>query len=129
MKLTPVLSTALLLGSIALSPAINTTKVLAAPAQKPYCTAASNQGGAWMTWTANSVQDACFTAFTKVLGFNQSVDRATWGSYQTNALNKAQLSCKQGNREVLGTGSQIFENARNMRQSLGWNGCTVKVIN
>jgi hypothetical protein len=46
MKFTPVLSTALLLGSIALSSAVNTTKVSAALVQKPYFTAASNQGSA-----------------------------------------------------------------------------------
>ena len=129
MKFTPVLSTALLLGSIALSPAVNTTKVWAAPDQKPYCTAASNQGGAWWTWTVASQDQACFTAFTKVLGFSQSVDRATWGTYKTNALNKAKLSCKQGNKEVLGTGIQIFENGENLRKTLNWSGCTVKIIN
>jgi hypothetical protein len=128
MKFTPVLSTALLLGSLTLSSAVNTTKVSAAPAQKPYCTAASNQGSAWWTWTVASQEKACFTAFTTVLGFGQSVDRATWGTYKTNALNKAKLACKQGNKEVLGTGGQIFENGENLRKSLNWSGCTVKVI-
>ena len=129
MKFTPVLSTALLLGSIALSSAVNTTKVSAALVQKPYFTAASNQGSAQWTWTFDSQEQACFTAFTTVLGSGQSVDRATWGTYKTNALNKAQLSCKQGNKEVLGTGGQFFENGENLRKSLNWSSCTVKIIN
>lgn len=96
---------------------------------KPYCTATSNQGDGWWTWTVDSQDQACFIAFTKVLGSGQSVDRATWGYYKTNALNQAQLSCKQGNKEVSGTGVKIFENAGNLGKSLNWSSCTVKIIN
>lgn len=43
MPVKSVVSTALLLGVVALSPNLNTNKVAAAPAKKPYCTVASNQ--------------------------------------------------------------------------------------
>lgn len=129
MKFQPVISTALMLGLLTCSLAVNTTQVLASSAKKPYCTAASNQGSSWWTWTSKTVEDACFTAFTKVLGSGASVDRAAWGTYYTDALNKAKLSCKQGTKEVLGTGVQVFENGINMRKTSNWSGCTLQITN
>ncbi|MBW4671515.1 MAG: hypothetical protein KME60_29845 [Cyanomargarita calcarea GSE-NOS-MK-12-04C] len=130
MKFKSAFSTALLLSVIALSSSVNTTPAMAETTQKPYCTAASKQGGYWWTWTASSVESACFTAFTKVINLNQSVDSYTSGTYKTNGLNKGNLRCKQGNKNgIIGTGGAVFENGINTSKELGWNGCTFKIIN
>lgn len=99
----------------------------AAAANKPYCSVASNTGGSWHTWTATNHQSACHTAFFKVLGFGQSVDRA-WKGYYSTGLNKAKLSCNQGSKTVYGNNTQVFTNAINMKNQLGWKGCLIRVI-
>lgn len=127
MNLKPAIATALMLGAIALPSTLNTNKVVAAPTQLPYCTAASNKGAAWWTWSQSSIEKSCFTAFSKVLGMGHSVDRATWGYYNPNGLNKATVSCKQGSEQVIGTGSLVFENGVNMGKKKDWSGCTMKI--
>lgn len=102
-----------------------TAPAMAAP-QKPYCSVASNSGGSWHTWSKPSHQAACYTAFFKVLGFGQSVDRA-WKGYYKTGLNKAKLSCNQGSKTVYGNNTQVFTNAINMKNQLGWKGCIIKV--
>ena len=129
MKLKPVLSAALLL-SVVISSTINPNEAVAQSAnQKPYCTAASNKGVSYMRWGSNSIEDACFDVFKKVLNAGHSVDRAEWGYYKTNAQNTGQYSCIQGKKKVTGNGGDIFTEAMNMRQTLGWSGCTLKVSN
>ena len=127
MQVKSVISTALLLGVVALSPAVNTNPATAAP-KKPYCTAASKQGGYWWRWSAPTVEKACYTAFFKVLGMRQSVDKATKGSYAANGFNKGKISCKQGTKQVVGSGKLVFENGMNMVKKLGWSGCTIRII-
>lgn len=130
MKLKPVISTALLLGVVIFLQSISTNEAVAQSAnQKPYCTSASNQGVSWMRWGSNTVEEACFEVFTKLLNAGRSVDRGEWGYYKTNAQNIGQLSCIQGKKKVTGNGSDIFTEAMNMRQTLGWSGCTVKITN
>ena len=120
------LVTSVALGLILATSSLNYTKAFAA-AKKPYCTAASNNGGYWWTWTLSSQDSACSTALFKVLGFNQSVDKAWRGYYSSNSLNKGTLVCNQGKRQVLGTGSLVFENGINMANKLGWKGCLIQV--
>jgi predicted small secreted protein len=126
MKTKLLVSTTLLLGCLTLSQAVNTTKAFGQSAQKPYCTSASDDGVSWMRWGSSSIEKACFEVFTKLLNAGKSVDRAAWGYYKSGQ-NTGQLSCIQGNRKVTGSGGGIFENAMNMRQSLGWSGCIVKL--
>lgn len=130
MKFRPVLSAALLLSVVTLSSTINPNEAVAqSTTQKPYCTAASNKGISYMRWGSSSIEDACFDVFTKVLNAGHSVDRAEWGNYKTNGQNTGQFSCIQGKKKVTGNGSDIFTEAMNMRQTLGWSGCTLKIPN
>ena len=98
-----------------------------AATKTPYCSVASNSGASWHTWGQSSHQSACYTAFFKVLGFGQSVDRA-WKGYYKPGLNKAKLSCNQGNKTVYGKNTEVFTNAINMKNQLGWKGCIIKVL-
>ncbi|WP_066425098.1 hypothetical protein [Anabaena sp. 4-3] len=130
MKFKPVLSAALLLSIVTLSSTINTNQAVAQSNQKPYCTAASNKRRiSYFRYGTNSIADACFNVFQKILNAGHSVDRAEWGYYKTNGLNIGQISCIQGKRTVRGKGSDFFNEASNMRNSLGWSGCTYKVTN
>ncbi|MDJ0800696.1 MAG: hypothetical protein QNJ51_28465 [Calothrix sp. MO_167.B12] len=129
MQFKSFVSTALLLGVVALSPAANTNQATAAPTKKPYCTAASKQGAYWWTWTKSPIEKACYTAFFKILEMGQSVDKATKGYYAANGLNKGKLSCKQGTKQVVGSGKLVFENGINTAKRLNWNGCTFRIIN
>ncbi|MBE9213570.1 hypothetical protein IQ247_12980 [Plectonema cf. radiosum LEGE 06105] len=129
MQVKSVVSTALILGVVALSPVVNTNPATASSSNRPYCTATSNQGYTWWTWTVDSVEKACFIAFTKILNSGQSVDKAEWGDYKVNGLNKGKLTCKQGSKNVTGTGSTVFENGLNMGKTLGWGSCTMKITN
>ncbi|BDA67687.1 hypothetical protein CAL7716_018530 [Calothrix sp. PCC 7716] len=129
MKFKPVLSAALLLSVVTLSSTINTNQAVAQSAQKPYCTAASNKGINYFRYGTDSIADACFDVFQKVLNAGHSVDRAEWGYYKTNGLNTGPISCIQGQKTVRGNGGDFFNEASNMRSSLGWSGCTYKVTN
>ena len=130
MQVKSLISSALLLGVVALSPVVNTNEVAAKPSpKKPYCTVASKQGATWWTWTQSTIDKSCTTALFKVLGTGQSVDKATKGYYKANGLNKAKLSCKQGKKKVVGSGKSVFENGSNMASKLKWNGCTLKITN
>ncbi len=130
MQVKSFISSALLLGVVAFYPAINTQEVAAKPSpKKPYCTVASKQGGRYWTWTGSSINQSCTFAMFKVLGFGQSVDRATKGTYKANGLNRAKLRCNQGKKKVIGSGSSVFENGINMAKKLKWNGCTLKITN
>lgn len=85
MQVKSFLSSALLLGVIALSPAINTNEVAAQSSQKkPYCTVASNKGAFWWTWTQSTINQSCKTARSKVAETGQSVNRVWKRSYKTN---------------------------------------------
>ena len=95
--------------------------------KKPYCSVASNSGASWHTWTKPSHQSACYTAFFKVLGFSQSVDKA-WKGYYKPGLNKAKLFCNQGTKTIYGNSTQVFTNAINMGNQLDWKGCIIKVL-
>ncbi|MEB3340522.1 hypothetical protein [Okeania sp.] len=95
----------------------------------PYCSAASNQGGAWWTWTQSSIPESCYTAYSKLIGWNQKIDWHYKGYYRSNGLNKGKILCNQGKSEkkVIGTGKDIFENGINMGNQLGWKGCVIIV--
>ena len=130
MQVKSFVSSALLLGVVAFFPAINTNPVSAKPSpKKPYCTVASNQGGFWWTWTQSTIKQSCKTARSKVKGMDQNVNRVWRGYYKTNGLNKARLSCNQGKKKVIGSGSSVFENGINMASKLKWNGCILRITN
>ncbi|MEM6402145.1 MAG: hypothetical protein AAF757_18250 [Cyanobacteria bacterium P01_D01_bin.116] len=129
MQVKSFLSSALLLGVVALAPTINTQEVDAASSQKPYCTISSRKGGYWWTWTQSTRGQSCNTARSKVKGFGQNVNSQRSGFYKANGLNKGKLVCNQGTRNVTGSGSAVFENGINMATILKWNGCTFRVKN
>ena len=103
MQFKSFLSSTLLLGVVALSPAINAKEVSARPSglssftantsKKPYCTIASKQGGSWWTWTQSTIKQSCKTARSKVKGMGQKVNVQRSGYYKANNLNKAKLFC------------------------------------
>lgn len=104
MQVKSFISSALLLGVVAFSPAINTQEVAAKPSpKKPYCTIASKKGAFWWTWTQSTIKQSCKTARDKV--------KAT------------------GQKKVIGSGSSVFENGINMASKLKWNGCTLRITN
>ncbi|BAZ40573.1 hypothetical protein NIES4101_65340 [Calothrix sp. NIES-4101] len=129
MKITPVFATGLLLSLVTLSSTINPNSAVAQSNQKPYCTAASNKGISYFRYGTDSIDNACFDVFQKVLNAGHSVDRAEWGYYKTSGQNTGKISCIQGQKTVRGNGSDFFNEASNMRSSLGWSGCTYKVTN
>ncbi len=104
-----------------------TLKPTVAASKKPYCSVASTTGASWHTWSQSSHQQACYTAFFKVLGFGQSVDKA-WKGYYKPGLNKAKILCNQGSKTVYGNDKQVFTNAINMKNQLGWKGCIIQVV-
>ena len=112
--------------------ALLTSFIITAPsyaaANKPYCSVASNAGAGWHVWSASSHQSGCYTAFFKVLKTGQSVDKALKGYYKPVGLNTAKINCTQGSKKVYGNGSQVFTNAINMKNQLGWKGCVIQVI-
>jgi hypothetical protein len=126
MQVKSIVSTALLLGIVALSPAISNNEAAAAPSnsKKPYCTVASKQGSYWWTWTKSTVTKSCVTARSKV----PSVDKLSRGYYFSNSINKGEVSCKQGSKQVIGTGKLVFENGINLASKLNWSSCTIKMI-
>ena len=130
MQVKSFVSSALLLGVVILSPAINTNEVAAKPSpKKPYCTIASKQGAFWWTWTQSTIKQSCKTARGKVKATGQKVNVQRSGYYKANGLNKAKLFCNQGKRKVIGSGSSVFENGINMASELKWNGCTLRITN
>ncbi len=139
MQVKSFISFALLLGVVALSPAINTQEVAAKPSgpsslkantsKKPYCTIASKQGAFWWTWTQSTIKQSCKTARDKVKATGQKVNVQRSGYYKANGLNKAKLFCNQGQKKVIGSGSSVFENGINIASELKWNGCTLRITN
>ncbi|MGD1702530.1 hypothetical protein [Dapis sp. BLCC M229] len=95
----------------------------------PYCSASSNQGGYWWTWTQSSIEKSCYTAYSKLIGMKQKIDWHYRGRYRSNGLNKGKILCNQGKskKKVIGTGKTIFENGINMANELGWKGCVIIV--
>ena len=79
---------------------------------RPYCSASSNQGGAWWTWTKSSIPESCYIAYSKLIDWNQKIDWHYRGRYRSNGLNKGEILCNQGKnkKRVIGTGKDIFEN-------------------
>ncbi len=139
MQVKSFISSALLLGIVAFSPAINTQEVTAKPSgpsslkantsKKPYCTIASKKGAFWWTWTQSSIKQSCKTARSKVKATGQKVNVQRSGYYKAKGLNKARLICNQGKKDVIGSGSAVFENGINMASKLKWNGCTLRITN
>lgn len=86
---------------------------------KPYC-AAANDNSHWWTWTAESMESACYTAMIKTFESGKHINALYLGHYSVNGLNKANLCCQEGKRKVIGQGSEVFTNAANMRSQLGW---------
>ena len=95
--------------------------------KKPYCSVASNKGAQYHVWGSSSFDTACGIASAKLIGLGYSIDRL-WKSYYKPGLNQAELSCNQGTKKVYGTDTAVFENAINMKNQLGWNGCLIKVL-
>lgn len=94
---------------------------------RPYCTAAGNTAH-WWTWTADSMESACYTAMLKTFDSGGQINALYRGTYRTRGLNHATLRCQEGTRQVLGEGAEVFANAANMRSQLGWKkGCVVVV--
>jgi hypothetical protein len=94
---------------------------------RPYCTGSSATGYTWWNWTDTNQDVACGIVLKKILGAGHAVNRAVWGSYDTNTRYTGRLICNQGQRDVIGTGGDVFENGLNMRSQLGWTNCVLRV--
>ncbi|MGH1439076.1 MAG: hypothetical protein ACRBBR_03100 [Cellvibrionaceae bacterium] len=119
---TPILTSALL------AVLISSTLPAQAASKKPYCSAGSNSGVHWVTWSAGDIKSACYTAMIKTFKKGKHVDALSKGYYKTAGLNKASLTCKEGKKKVVGNGTEVFTNAVNMKNQLGWKkGCVIVV--
>lgn len=119
---------ALAITSIALATTLSLSTAFAAPAEtKPYCTAANNNAH-WWTWTADTIESACYTAMMKTFKNGKHINALYRGHYKVNGLNKASLRCQEGKKKVIGQGSEVFSNAANMRSQLGWKKSCVVII-
>lgn len=94
---------------------------------RPYCAAAGNKTH-WWTWTAESMETACYTAMLKTFEMGKQINALHRGTYKTKGLNNATLRCQEGSRKVLGEGAEVFANAANMRSQLGWEKSCVVVV-